>query len=71
MDRKISGEILAWVRRRIESGASVVVVSHILEPFLDLASQAITVKQGRVLTYDALPESPDEKLATLDLIAKG
>lgn len=71
MDRKISGSILAWIRQRVESGTSVVVVSHALEPFLDLASRAITVKQSRLLTFDALPESPDEKLTTLDLIAKG
>ena len=71
MDRKISGNILAWIRRRVESGTSVVVVSHSLEPFLDLASRAITVKQGHALTFDALPESPDEKLTTLDQIAKG
>jgi ABC-type multidrug transport system ATPase subunit len=71
MDRKISGDILAWIRRRVESGTSMVVVSHSLEPFLDLASRAVTVKQGRVLTSDSLSESPDEKLVTLDRMAKG
>lgn len=70
MDRKIGGNILAWIRRRVESETSVVVVSHSLEPFLDFASRAITVKQGRVQTLDSLSESPDEKLATLDRMAK-
>jgi ABC-type multidrug transport system ATPase subunit len=71
MDRKISQSILDWIRDRVKSGTSAVVVSHSLEPFLDLASQAVTVKRGRALIFDALPASPGDKLATLDNIAKG
>jgi ABC-type multidrug transport system ATPase subunit len=58
MDRKISGNILAWIRRRVESGTSVVVVSHSLEPFLDLASQAITaiLSQAAAISQAAAAE---------------
>ncbi|UCC41213.1 MAG: ABC transporter ATP-binding protein [Candidatus Aminicenantes bacterium] len=71
MDRNIKKEILEWISRQVESGAVVVVVSHFLEPFTDLTSEAATIKDGEAFHFKKLPENLDEKLALLEDLSTG
>lgn len=71
MDRKIKGEIIAWIKGHIDADAVVVVVSHTIEPFVDLTSQAITIKDGSAIHYPKIPSDPGQKLSLLDNLAKG
>ncbi len=71
MDRMIQDDILTWVKRHVDEGAVVVVVSHTLEPFAELTTQAITIKNGRALHYPNLPVDSEKKSAFLDHLAKG
>ena len=71
MDRKIKGEIIAWIEGHVDAGAIVVVVSHTIEPFVDLTSQAITIKDGSAIHYPKIPTDSNQKLSLLDNLAKG
>ncbi len=71
MDRKIKGEIIAWIEGHVDVGATVVVVSHTIEPFVDLTSQAITIKDGSAIHYSEIPGDARQKLSLLDNLAKG
>jgi ABC-2 type transport system ATP-binding protein len=71
MDRQIQKEILAWIKNHTQSGATVVVVSHAIEPFIDLASSAVTVQSGKALRFRNLPDRYEKKLAFLAQLAEG
>lgn len=71
MDRKIKGEIVTWIKNHVDSGAVVVVVSHTIEPFIDITSQAVTIKDGSAILYSHIPSDPGQKLSLLDNLAKG
>jgi len=71
MDRKIKDDILFWIKRHVDAGAVVVLVSHTIEPFVDLTSQAITIKDGSAILCSKIPSDPEQKLALLDNLAKG
>ena len=71
MDRKIKEEILFWTDQRLDSGATMVVVSHAIEPFLSSVSRAVTVMDGSVSVIDKLPTDREDRLVLLDSLAKG
>jgi len=71
MDRKIKDDILSWIQRHVDAGAVVILVSHTIEPFVDLTSQAITIKDGSAFLYPKIAGNPEQKLALLDNLAKG
>lgn len=71
MDRKIKDEILKWIKGHVEAGAVVVIVSHTIEPLVDLTSQAVTIKGGSAFLYSEVPADPEQKLSLLDNLAKG
>jgi len=71
LDRQIADEVLAWVRGRLDEGAALAVVSHAIEPFADLATRVLTVRDGVVETRDLLPSSPGERFRLLDSLARG
>lgn len=71
MDLLIQKEILSWIENRTRSGATVVVVSHSVEPFVGMASAAITVKNGKALCFEDLPAPQHKKLSFLEDLAKG
>ena len=71
MDRKIKDDILSWIQRHVDAGAVVILVSHTIEPFVDLTSQAITIKDGSAILYPKIPGDSEQKLALLDNLAKG
>jgi ABC-type multidrug transport system ATPase subunit len=71
MDRGAREDILTWIDRLLESGASVLVVSHDIEPFVPRAARALTVKDGRCVTVDRLPEDGGERMALMERMARG
>jgi ABC-2 type transport system ATP-binding protein len=71
MDRHIQKEIRAWIENHTQSGATVVVVSHMIEPFIDLASTAVTVQSGKVFLSTDLPDLHEKKMAFLEQLAEG
>lgn len=71
LDRQIADEVMAWVGRRLDEGAALAVVSHAIEPFADLATRVLTVRDGVVETRDPLPASPGERFRLLDALARG
>jgi ABC-type multidrug transport system ATPase subunit len=71
MDRSIQKEIQDWISSRIQAGAVVTVVSHLIEKFIDLVSQAVTLKDGQALLFPEIPDNLDKKLAFLEELSKG
>ena len=71
MDRGAREDILAWIDRLVAAGAAVVVVSHEIEPFVPRAARALTVRDGRCVTVDRLPEDPEERMALMERMARG
>ncbi len=71
LDRAISDDVLAWIGERTAAGATVAVVSHAIEPFLALATRALTVRDGLVETHEALPDNNEERARFLDSLARG
>lgn len=71
MDRKIKDDILTWIKRHVDDGAAVVVVAHTIEPFVDLASRALTLKDGLAIRFPDLPEDREQKFSLLENLAKG
>ena len=71
LDRGAREDLLAWVDRLIDSGVTMVVVSHEIEPFAPRAARALSVRNGRCLDAGQLPADPAERLALLDRLARG
>jgi ABC-type multidrug transport system ATPase subunit len=71
LDRGAREDLLAWVDRLIASGATVVLVSHDIEPFALRATRALSVRGGRCLDAGPLPDAPAERMALLDGMARG
>jgi ABC-type multidrug transport system ATPase subunit len=71
MDRHIQKEILAWIGNHTRSGATVLVVSHWIVPFMDLVSEAVTVQSGRAIRFRDIPGSYEKKIAFLEQLAEG
>lgn len=71
LDRQIADDVLAWIRRRIADGATVAIVSHAIEPFAELATRALTVRDGHVEQHEELPGWPEVRFQLLDRLARG
>lgn len=71
MDRNIKKEILEWISRQVKSDALVLLVSHNIEPFISLTSEAVTIKDGKAIHFKKLPENLDKRLALLEDLSKG
>lgn len=69
MDRGARELILTWIDRLVEAGASVVVVSHDLEPFAPRAQRALTLRNGKPVSA-GLPEDAAERLGILERLAR-
>ena len=70
MDRGAREDILAWLERRLAAGATVIVVSHDIEPFAARADRALTVRDGRCLGAGELPRDSRERMALLERLAR-
>ena len=70
LDRRIQSEVLAWIGRRAAARATVVVVSHAIEPFLDIATHAVGMRQGRPRIVAPLPDSRAAKTEVVEALAR-
>lgn len=70
MDRGAREDILAWLESRLTAGATVIVVSHDIEPFAARADRALTVRDGRCLSAGELPREARERMALLERLAR-
>ena len=71
MDNRIVEVILSWIRQRVTDGAAVVVVSHTLVPFAELAARAVTIDRGTVRVSELRPQNTGDRLKLLESLAKG
>src|SRR5687768_10463596 len=71
MDRAMRTWLTVWITDASARGATVLVATHDVEPFVDLASLAIVVAAGVARTIDPLPGEPAERMALLDRWARG
>jgi ABC-2 type transport system ATP-binding protein len=71
MDRAMRLWLTAWITAASARGATVVVATHDVEPFVALARRAIVVAGGVPRVLDPLPNDPGERLALLDRSARG
>ncbi|MFB0566813.1 MAG: ATP-binding cassette domain-containing protein [Candidatus Aminicenantaceae bacterium] len=71
MDRKIQKEILNWIHQQNTAGTVIVVVSHFIEPFVELATQAVTIKDGNVYTFKEMPAEHKKRINLLEEISRG
>ena len=71
LDRGLRERVVGWVAELVAGGATVVVVSHELEPFAPLAGAAVTLREGGVVGPVALASEPAGRLALLERLARG
>jgi ABC-type multidrug transport system ATPase subunit len=71
MDRAMREEVLAWIDSALAYGASVVIATHEIEPFVQKAARAVTVSNGLCRLYDPLPSGEPERVARLEALSRG
>ena len=71
MDRAMRLWLTTWITAASARGATVVVATHDVEPFVELARRAIVVAGGVPRVLDPLPNDAAERLALLDRSARG
>jgi len=71
LDRQIADDVLGWIRERIADGATLAIVSHAIEPFAELATGALTLREGQVEHYEKLPGAFEDRFRFLDSLARG
>ncbi len=71
MDRAIRAEILIWIDRLVAAGAAIVIATHEIEPFVQKAERAISVREGKCLLVDRLPKGLEERMTLLERLSRG
>ena len=71
MDLGIQKKIMEWIIRRLKEGVCMLVVSHSVEPFLELTTRAITFKEGQAFLFESLPAGKKEKRDFIENLAQG
>jgi len=71
LDRGLQDRVLGWIASLVAEEATVVVVSHQIEPFAATATSAVTVRQGKARGPLDLPPDPRERRALLERLARG
>jgi ABC-2 type transport system ATP-binding protein len=63
--------LLRWLDRRLANGSTAVVATHRLEPFLERAARAVSIRDGRLEVRDPLPAEPSARAGELRRLARG
>jgi ABC-2 type transport system ATP-binding protein len=71
IDRALRDEVVRWVGDLAAAGATIVVISHQIEPFLATADAALTVLNGKTIGPIALPADGDVRAALVERLARG
>jgi ABC-type multidrug transport system ATPase subunit len=70
MDRAMQAWITAWVAKLVAAGVTILIATHQVEPFVDMATHAVAVHGGRVTVQCELPASPDERRELVHRLAR-
>ncbi len=71
LDRAIADEVLVWIQKKTAERAVLGVVSHQLEPFLELAARAVSIRNKQTVLYGPLPSNLTERRSLLEDLARG
>jgi ABC-type multidrug transport system ATPase subunit len=71
MDRAMRTWLTTWISGASERGATVVVATHDIEPFVGLARRAVVVTRGTPELVDPLPTDTSARARLLDASARG
>jgi ABC-2 type transport system ATP-binding protein len=71
MDRAMRGWLTSWITAASQRGATVLIATHDVEPFVDLAQRAVVVAGGVPRVIDPLPADGDQRMGLLDRSARG
>ncbi len=71
LDRAIRPELLSWIDGLVSGGATVVVATHEIEPFVSKTDRVVTVQGGVCRVYAPLPENAVERTALLEALSRG
>jgi ABC-type multidrug transport system ATPase subunit len=71
LDRQIADDVVRWIGERAAAGATLVVVSHAVEPLAGFATSAAAAREGSIVKLGELPGTPEERLRLLDSLARG
>ncbi len=71
LDRALRERVVRWTFDLAQAGATVVVVSHELEPFASIARTVISVREGRAMGPILLEGEAASRLALLERLARG
>lgn len=70
MDRAMQEWITTWVAQLVADGTTILIATHQVEPFVDMATHAVAVHEGQVTVQCALPAGPDERRALVRRLAR-
>ncbi len=71
MDRAMRAWLLTWIGDANARGATIVVATHDIEPFVDVAARAVVVADGTPVLHDQLPTDRAVRARYLDQWARG
>jgi ABC-2 type transport system ATP-binding protein len=71
MDRAMRAWLTSWIAEASARDATIMVATHDIEPFVELASRAIVVSRGIPELVDALPSDFEARSRLLDRSARG
>jgi len=71
MDLGVQDKIMEWITRRAKEGVCLLVVSHTIEPFLELVVRAVTFKGKQAFLFESLPEEKKKKRSFIQTLARG
>ena len=71
MDRAMRSWLTSWITDASQRGATVLIATHDVEPFVDLAQRAVVVAGGVPRVIDPLPTDGAERMDLLDRSARG
>jgi len=71
MDRTMREGILSWIDGTVACGASLLIATHEIEPFITRAARAVTVSGGLCRLYAPLPAAVNERISLLESLSRG
>jgi ABC-type multidrug transport system ATPase subunit len=71
LDRGTRESTLAWMDARRVAGATLIVVTHDLAPFVASATRALTLRDGAPVVHDPLPDDIVARTALLESLGRG
>ena len=71
MDRPMRLWLTSWIGDASGRDATIVIATHDVEPFVQIARRAIAVTQGGARVVDPLPDEHDARMTLLDRSAHG